>query len=91
MTNHGIEFTKKDGFQSNDISDLIGERKKMGVKTNHGIKFTKKRWVREQQCIRFHGRKRKKRWGSRQTMEQNLLKKDGFESNCVLDFIEERK
>ena len=30
MRNHGIEFTKKDRFQSNDISDLIGERKKDG-------------------------------------------------------------
>ena len=44
MTNHGIEFTKKKGFESNGVLDFIEERKKkMGVMTNHGIEFMKKK------------------------------------------------
>ena len=40
-----IEFAKKnDGFDSNGVSDLIGEReKKDGFWTNGGIEFAKKK------------------------------------------------
>ena len=45
-TNNGLEFgKKKDGFVSNSVLDLIGERKKDGVKTNNGLEFGKKTWV----------------------------------------------
>ena len=30
-TNHGLKFSKKNGFVSNGVSDLIGERKKKMV------------------------------------------------------------
>ena len=35
-TNNGLEFgIKKDGFVSNGVSDLIGERKKNGGEDEH--------------------------------------------------------
>ena len=37
-------LTKKDGFERNNVLDLIGERKKkMGLKMNHGVEFGKKK------------------------------------------------
>ena len=76
MTNHGIEFTKKKMGLRETVYQISQkkEKKKMGVMTNHGIEFTKKDGFQSNDISDLIG-ERKKRWGSRRTMEQNLLKK----------------
>ena len=55
---------KKDGFESNGVSDFIVEReKKDGGQTNHGIEFTKKKMGLRETVYQISQQKEKKKDG----------------------------
>ena len=87
-TNHGFEFgKKKDGYVSNGVSNLIGEKKRWGWRRTKDYNLVKKRWVWEKQCIRLY---RKMEAETNNGLEFGK-KKERFESNGVSDLIGERK